>query len=81
MCISEILKISQTVLFDMHTRNCTDTGSCNHNRIGFLRDVVLDNFNNSSRDENNILDQIHMKQIYSDFYYDEIFITLYNNAY
>ena len=34
----------------------------------FWGDVVLDNFNNVSRDANNILDQIYTKQICSDFY-------------
>ena len=41
-------------------------------RIVFLGDVVLDTFNNVSRDEDNILDQIYMKQICPDFYYDDI---------
>ena len=36
-----------------------------------LGDVVLDTFNNISRDEDNILDQIYIKQIYSDFYHDD----------
>ena len=36
----------------------------------FGGDVVLDTFNNVSRDEDNILDQKYQKQICSDFYYD-----------
>ena len=33
--------------------------------------VVLDTFNNVSRDEANILDQIYIKQICPDYYYDD----------
>ena len=36
----------------------------------FCGDVVLDNFINASKDENNILDQTYKKQICSFFYYD-----------
>ena len=36
-----------------------------------LGDVVLDSFNNASRDEDNILDQIYKNQICSDIYYDD----------
>ena len=38
----------------------------------FGGDVVLDTFNNVSRDEDNILDQIYIKQICSDFYYEDL---------
>ena len=38
----------------------------------FWRDVVLDTFNNVSRDENNILYQIYVKQICSDFYNEDL---------
>ena len=38
----------------------------------FLRDIVLDTFDNVSRDEDNILDQINIKQICPDLYYDQI---------
>ena len=41
-------------------------------RIIFWEDVVLDSFNNASRDEDNILDQIYKKQICSDFYYEDL---------
>ena len=43
---------------------------------------IYDSFNIASRDEDKILDQIYMKQICPDFYYDDffIFITLYENA-
>ena len=34
--------------------------------------VVLDTFNNVSRDEENILDQIYIKQMCSDFYYEDL---------
>ena len=37
----------------------------------FLRDVVLDTFNNVSRDEDNILDQIYIRQICLEFYYED----------
>ena len=37
----------------------------------FSGHVVLDTFNNVSRDEDNILDQIYKKQICPDFYYDD----------
>ena len=49
----------------------------------FWGDVVLDTFNNASRDEDNILDQRYKKPICPDFYYDDffIFIILYENAY
>ena len=36
----------------------------------FWGDVILDTFNNVSRDEDNILEQIYVKQIWSDFYYE-----------
>ena len=44
------------------------TGLRNHNII--IGDVVLNSFNNASRDEDNILHQIYIKQIFSVFYYD-----------
>ena len=34
--------------------------------------VVLDTFNNVSRDEDNISDQIYIKQMCSDFYYEDL---------
>ena len=39
--------------------------------LQFLGDEVLDSFNNASRDDDNILDQLCIKQICSEFYYDE----------
>ena len=41
----------------------------------FCGDVVLDTFNNVSRDEDNILDQIYIKQICPDFYYDDFWFA------
>ena len=38
----------------------------------FGGDVVLDSFNNVPRDEDNILDQIHKKQMCSDFCYEDL---------
>ena len=38
----------------------------------FSGHVVLDTVNNVSRDEDNILDQIYIKQICSDFYYEDL---------
>ena len=38
----------------------------------FWGDVVLDRFNNVSRDEDSILDQIYIKQMCSDFYYEDL---------
>ena len=38
-------------------------------------DVVLDTFNNISRDEDNILDQMYIKQICQDFYYDNFLFS------
>ena len=37
----------------------------------FRGDVVLDTFNNVSRDEDNIRDQIYIMQTCPDFYYDD----------
>ena len=37
----------------------------------FWRDVVFESFNNVSRDEDNILDQIYQKQMCQDFYYED----------
>ena len=37
----------------------------------FLGDVVLDSFNNTSMDEDNIVDQIYIKKICSNFYWDD----------
>ena len=36
--------------------------------LGFCEDVALDSFNKASKDEDNILEQIFKKQIFSDFY-------------
>ena len=44
-------------------------------RIVFLGYVVLDTFNNVSRDEDNILEQIYIKQICPDFYYDDFWLS------
>ena len=48
------------------------TGLCNHNRIVFGGDVVLDSVNMAYRDEVQTLDQIHQKQIFLDFYYQDL---------
>ena len=37
-----------------------------------FRDVVLDSVNMACIDEDNILDQIYGKQIFSAFYYDDL---------
>ena len=37
-----------------------------------LGDVVLNSFNNVSRDEDNIWHQIYKKQMCSDFYYEDL---------
>ena len=42
----------------------------NHMRIIF-EEMFSDTFNNVSRDEDNILDQIYIQQICPDFYYDD----------
>ena len=41
-------------------------------RIVFCGDVVLDTFNNLSRDEDNMLYQIYIKPMCSDFYYEDL---------
>ena len=38
----------------------------------FWGDVALDSFNDVSRDEDNILDQIYLKKMCSDFYYEDL---------
>ena len=38
----------------------------------FLGDVVPDTFNNVSKDEENILDQIYIKEICPDFYNNDL---------
>ena len=38
----------------------------------FWGDVVLDSFNNTFRDEDNISDQIYTRQMCSDFYYEAL---------
>ena len=38
----------------------------------FWGDVVFDSFNNVSRDEDNILDQIYIKKMCSDFYHEDL---------
>ena len=45
----------------------------------FWGDVVFNSFNNSSRDEENILDQIYGKQICLDLYYDDYYIKSENH--
>ena len=48
----------------------------------FWGDVVLDSFNNVSRDEDSILDQIYIRQICSDFYHEDLkFWVIEENAY
>ena len=49
--------------------------------ISFWGDVVLDTFNNVSRDADNILYQIYLKQICPDFYYDDLIRVIKENAY
>ena len=41
----------------------------------FWGDIFLDTFNNVSRDEGNILDQIYKKQICPEFYYDDFWFS------
>ena len=41
----------------------------------FWGNVVLDSFNIVSRDEDNILDQIYVKQICPDFYHDDFWFS------
>ena len=48
------------------------TGICNHNRISFRGDVVLGSFNMGYRDEDSIVDQLYQKQIFSDFYHEDL---------
>ena len=36
----------------------------------FCQDVILDSVDMAYRDENNILEKIYKKQIFSDFYYE-----------
>ena len=48
--------------------------------ISFWGDVVLHSFNNVSRGEDNILDQIYLKQMCSDFYYEDLRV-IEENAY
>ena len=38
----------------------------------FLGYFVLDSFNNVSRDEDNIFDQIYIKQMCSDYFYEDV---------
>ena len=33
---------------------------------------MLDSFNNASKDEDSILDQIYEKEVFSDFYYKDL---------
>ena len=42
----------------------------NHMGLVFA-EIFADTFNNVSRDEDNILDQKYLKQICTDFYYDD----------
>ena len=41
----------------------------------------MDNFNNASRDEDSILDQIYDKQMFSAFYYEDLKLVILENAY
>ena len=38
----------------------------------FWGDVVLDSFNMAYKDENSILVQLYQKQIFSNFYYEDL---------
>ena len=44
-------------------------------RNTFYGDVVLDSFNKASRDEDNISGQIYKKQIFSDFHYEDFYLS------
>ena len=55
-------------LIDMHSVTQSYANS-------FWGDVVLDSFNNVYRDEDNILDQIYVKQIRPDFYSDDFWFS------
>ena len=46
------------------------TALCNHSRTVF--EDVLYSFNNASWDEDNILDQIYIKQMCSELYHDDL---------
>ena len=59
----------KVIIFKNFILYCKGTALRNHNHFG--GDVVMDSFNNTSRDEENILDQIYMKHICSEFYYDD----------
>ena len=53
-----------------------DTALRNHAN-SFWGDVVLDTFNNVYREEDNILDQIYVKQIRPYFYYGDFWFSYY----
>ena len=40
--------------------------------ISFGGDIVFNSFNNVSRDKENILNQIHIKQMCLDFHYEDL---------
>ena len=70
--IIQMVNVSLNVSFNIFSSEKNNTALRNHMRIFFWGDVVLDTFNNVSRDEDNILDQIYVKQIFSDFYYEDL---------
>ena len=61
----------KTQVIQLQINNLHSTALRNHMRIFFSGDVVLDTYNNVSRDEDNILNQVYIKQICPDFYHDD----------
>ena len=59
----------------LHTipRSSTQVHQIQDNEIKLLLRwwIVLNSFNNTSRDEDNILEQLYQKRIFSDFYYND----------
>ena len=59
--------------FDIHTRLLICFSVMQSNRYSSCGDVVFDSVHMAVIDEDNILNQIYKKQIYADFYHEDLF--------
>ena len=63
-------------VFDIRAKRLLQSVICTashlNNNDSFCGDVVLDSLNMEYRDKDSILDQMYQKQIFMDFYYEDL---------
>ena len=78
MASSSSVRSASMVPMSFNTSPAVRPGTLNRYSVtqsyanSFRGDILLDRFNNLSRDEDNILDQIYIKQMCSNFYYEDL---------